>query len=154
MKATGPPGALSAQSPDVVGNWKLISIAATTVSGERNDSFFGPDPKGLLIYTRDGRMTVIITFSSRKQFSGPDPFASPPDEQAAAFATVLAYGGRYSVTGDKVTHHVEVSSVEAWVNTDLARNIRFEGDRMTLITPPMSVGGTMQTGELIWERLH
>jgi hypothetical protein len=99
-------------------------------------------------------MMAIISYGGRKPLSGGDRIASPPDERAAAFATFFAYAGRYSVTGNKVTHHVEVSSVENWVNTDLIRIIRFEGDRMTLITQPISVDGKMRTSELVWERLH
>ena len=98
-------------------------------------------------------MTAMISYSGRKPLSGADRIASPPDERAAAFATFLAYAGRYSVAGDHVTHHVEVASVENWVNTDLVRRIKIQGDRMTLITPPQSVGGRMQTTELVWERV-
>ena len=150
----GASGTLIAQSPDVVGTWKLVSASTTVASGERNDIPFGPNPKGFLMYTREGQMTAIISYSGRKPLSGADRIASPPDERAAAFATFFAYGGRYSVTGNKITHHVEVASVENWVNTDLVRIIKLEGDRMTLITPPLSVGGRMQTTELVWERLH
>ena len=150
----GASGTLIAQSPDVVGTWKLLSASATTTGGERNDISLGPNPKGLLIYSRDGKMTVIISQSGRKLLSGSDRFVSPPNEQAAAFVTFFAYGGRYSVTGDKITHHVEVASVENWVNTDLVRIIKIEGDRMTLITPTLSVRGRMQTTELVWERLR
>src|SRR5579859_1097914 len=87
---------LIAQAPDVVGTWKLVTASSTSATGERKDNSFGPSPKGLLIYTREGRMTAIISYSGRKPLSGPDRIASPPEEQAAAFATFFAYGGRYS----------------------------------------------------------
>ena len=35
----------------------------------------------------------------------------------AAFATFIAYGGRYEVTGDTVAHHVETSLFPNWVGT-------------------------------------
>ncbi|MBZ5622032.1 MAG: lipocalin-like domain-containing protein [Acidobacteriia bacterium] len=114
----------------------------------------GRNPSGFLIYTHEARMTAIISYSGRNRLSGADRIASPPDERATAFATFFAYGGRYTMTGNKITHHVEVASVENWVKTDLVRTIKLEGDRMTLITPPLSVGGRMQTTELVWERLH
>ena len=147
-------GKLVAQAPDVVGTWKLVSASATTASGEMNEMPFGQNPKGLLTYTREGRMTAIISYGGRKLLSGADRIASPPEERAAAFATFFAYAGRYSITGNKVTHHVEVASVENWVNTDLVRVTEFEGDRMTLITPPLSVSGRMQTSKLVWERIR
>ena len=55
--------------------------------------------------------------------------------------------------GDKVIHHVEISSVENWVRTDLVRSITFEEERITLTTAPLSVGGRMQITELIFERV-
>ena len=54
---------------------------------------------------------------------------------------------------DKVIHHVEVATVQNWVNTDLVRVLRVEGDQLILQTPRPSVGGVIQTSELVWERL-
>jgi hypothetical protein len=120
--------------------------------GVKNDAPFGSSPIGVLTYTRDDRMTAIISHGGRKPLSG-DRISAPPAERAEAFATFFAYAGRYSLGGDTVTHHVEVSSVENWVNTDLVRLIKFEGDRLILRTPPMSVGGKVQSTELVWERI-
>jgi len=97
-------------------------------------------------------MTVLISHSGRTALSG-DRISAPAAERAQAFATFLAYAGRYSLKEDKVIHHVEVSSVENWVNTDLVRTLALEGQRITLTTPPLSVGGRMQTTALVWERL-
>jgi hypothetical protein len=35
----------------------------------------------------------------------------------------------------------------------MVRSIKFEGDRITLVTPPTAVNGEIQTVELIWQRL-
>src|SRR4051812_33129369 len=92
------------------GTWRLVSVSATTASGVRNDAPYGADPTGLLIYTRDGRMSVTISHAGRKLLSVIDRTAAPPSERAEAFATFLAYAGRYTVVGDSVVHHVEVAS--------------------------------------------
>ena len=47
------------------------------------------------------------------------------EEQAEAFKTFLAYAGRYTLNGDKVTHTVEVSSIQNYVNRDLLRGVKF-----------------------------
>jgi len=99
-------------------------------------------------------MTAIISFSGRKPLSKADLFSAPAEERAEAFATFFAYAGRYSLSGDKVTHHVEISSVENLVNTDLVRFIKFEDGRIRLRTPPAPIGGTTQTFELVWERVE
>ncbi len=75
------------------------------------------------------------------------------EEQAEAFKTFLAYAGRYSLSGDKVIHHVEISSIPNYVDKDLIRSVKFQGDRIVLVTPPTPVNGKLQTVELIWQRL-
>jgi hypothetical protein len=54
---------------------------------------------------------------------------------------------------DRVIHHVEISSLQNWVNTDLVRLIKFQGDRIILATPPSSISGKIQAWELVWERV-
>lgn len=144
---------LITQSQDsVVGTWRLVSASASTADGRLIDAPFGLNPSGLVTYTPEGRMTTMISHGGRKPLSG-NRISSPASERAEAFATFFAYAGRYSVSGDKVTHHVEISSVQNWVNTDMVRVVKFEGDRITLRTPPLSVGGTIQTTDLVWERV-
>jgi hypothetical protein len=75
------------------------------------------------------------------------------EEQAEAFKTFLAYAGRYTISGDNVTHHVEIATIQNYVDRDLVRNVKFEGDQITLVTPPTRVNGKIQTVELIWQRL-
>jgi hypothetical protein len=79
--------------------------------------------------------------------------SSRTEEQAEAFNTFLAYSGRYTLGDDKVTHHIEISSIQNYVGKDLVRNIRLEGDQIVLITPPTMVNGKIQSVELTWQRL-
>jgi Lipocalin-like domain len=137
----------------LAGTWKLVSASSTTSTGERIETPYGPGPVGVLTYGGDGRMTSLISYGGRKPLSFGGGTRSPHEEQAEAFNTFLAYAGRYTLSDDKVTHHVEISSIQNYVNKDLVRSIKFEGDRLTLVTPPMTVNGKIQTIELIWERL-
>lgn len=75
------------------------------------------------------------------------------EEQAEAFKTFLAYGGRYRLAGDKVIHSIEISSIQNYVNKELVRSVQFQGNRILLLTPPTRVNGKLQTVELVWERL-
>jgi hypothetical protein len=105
---------------------------------------------GLLTYSGDGRVTAVISFGGRKSL----PFGGgTPEEQADAFKTFLAYAGRYTLSGEKVIHHIEISSIQNYVDKDLVRTVKFQGDQIILVTPPTSVNGKMQTVELIWQRL-
>jgi hypothetical protein len=74
-------------------------------------------------------------------------------ERAEAFATFLAYAGRYQVSADILIHQVEVASVENWVGSNLVRLARLEGDRLTLKTPPTPYGGRLQVFTLVWTRI-
>lgn len=139
---------------NIVGTWKLVAASASTTAGVRIDNPLGAGPTGMLVYTADGHMAAIVRYGGRRPLSGADYVASPAVERAEAFATFFAYGGRYSVSGSAVTHHVEVASVENWINTDMMRRLQLDGNRLVLRTPPLSVGGTVQISELIWERLN
>jgi Lipocalin-like domain len=138
----------------LVGTWKLVSASSTTSTGEHIEAPYGPGPAGILTYGADGRMTSVISYGGRKPLSFGGGTRSPQEEQAEAFNTFLAYAGRYTLAGDKVTHHVEISSIQNYVNKDLPRGIKFEGDRITLTTPPMAVNGKIQTIALVWQRLQ
>lgn len=137
------------QNENLVGTWKLLSASSQTSSGERDESPYGLTPSGLLAYTADGRVTALISYGGRKLLRA----GAAVEEQAEAFKTFLAYAGRYSIRGDQITHRIEISSVQNYVNQDLVRTIRFVDDRIILLTPPTLVNGKVQTVELIWQRL-
>ena len=137
----------------LIGTWKLVSASSTTSTGERIEAPYGPGPAGFLTYGEDGRMTSLISYGGRKPLSFGSGTRSPQEEQAEAFNTFLAYAGRYTLSDNNVIHHVEISSIQNYVNRDLARTIKFQGDRITLTTPPMTVNGKIQTIELVWQRL-
>jgi len=92
----------------------------------------------------------MISYGGRKPLS---PGGGKPEEQADAFKTFLAYAGRYKFDGEKVTHHVEVSSIQNYVGKDLVRTVKFRDDQITLVTPPTRINGEIRTLELIWQRV-
>jgi hypothetical protein len=135
----------------LAGTWKLIGASSTTSAGERIETPYGLGPVGFLTYTADGRVSSVISYGGRKPLS---MGGGKTEELVEAFKTSLAYAGRYTLSGDKVTHHIEVSSIQNYVDRDLIRIIKFEDDRITLITPPTPVNGKIQTVELVWQRLQ
>ena len=133
----------------LVGTWKLVSASSTAKTGERSETPYGISPTGFLTYSDDGRVTALISYDGRKPLS----VGAGVVEQAEAFKTFLAYAGRYTFSGEKITHHIEISSIQNYVGKDLVRTVKLEGDRITLTTPPTPVNGKTQTVELIWQRL-
>ena len=99
-----------------MGTWKLVSVSSITSTGERSETPYGSKPVGLLSYTADGRVSALISYDGRKSLS---PGGGSLQEQADAFKTFLAYAGRYTLSDDKVIHHVEISSIQNYVDRDL-----------------------------------
>jgi len=137
----------------LTGTWKLVSASGSTDKGGTIKDAYGPNPTGILTFTADGRMMVIIAMDGRKPLSVADRVSAPVDERADAFSTFIAYAGRYTLEGDKETVRIDVSSLQNWVGTDQVRFVSLHGDRVTLRTLPMLRGGVLQTFELVWERL-
>ena len=137
----------------IAGTWRLIAASATS-GGDRNDAPYGPNPSGFITYTGDGRVMAIISHSGRKPLASGDRISASVDERAEAFATSFSYAGRYSLAGDRIVHRVEIASVQNWVDTDLVRLVRVQNNRITLTTPPISVGGQIRTTELVCERIN
>lgn len=144
---------MTGDNDSLVGTWKLVSASSSDSSGQQLEPPYGANPVGFLTYTADGRITALISFGGRKTLS---VGARPPalqEEQAEAFKTFLAYGGRYRLNGDKVVHSIEISSIQNFVNKELVRTVTFVGDQIRLVTPPSMVNGKMQIIELVWQRL-
>jgi len=148
-----PTKAMAENKNKLVGTWRLVSAVSKTDQGEVNNAAYGEHPGGFVTYTAEGRMIVVVTEDGRKPLSVNDRVAAPMEERAQAFSTLNAYAGTYTFSGDKVVHHVEIASMPNWVNTDLVRTVKFSGNRVTFITPPISRGGAVKTFELTWERV-
>jgi len=136
------------------GTWRLISTSSKDKDGAQIEPPYGSNPVGFLTYTKDGRVTALISYSGRKRLSIGAKGTALLEEQAEAFKTFLAYGGRYRLSGEKIIHSIEISSIQNYVDKELVRNIKFQGNRIVLLTPPTMVNGKIQTVELVWERLE
>lgn len=136
------------ENEKLVGTWKLVSALSTSSAGERDEAPYGVGPDGLLTYAADGRVTALISYGGRKRLS----MQATVEEQAAAFKTFFAYSGSYALSANKVVHKIEISSIPNYVGQNLVRTVKFDGDRITLATPPALVNGKVQTVELIWQR--
>jgi len=133
----------------LIGTWKLVSASSTTSKGEPSDSPYGTSPAGLLTYTEDGRVSVVISHGGRR----PLPPLATMEQHADAFNTFLAYAGKYTISGGEIIHSVEISSIQNYVGKDLVRTVKFQGDQIILATPPTPIKGKTRIIELIWERL-
>lgn len=137
----------------LVGTWRLISWDAIGADGSIERPM-GGRPEGLLSYAADGMMLVLLGTGDRARISGSDISGSSVEERAEAMRTFIAYGGRYELAGSRVTHHVEMSLYPNWVGTRQVREASFDatGNRLTLVSPPIAVGGSARSQHVTWER--
>jgi hypothetical protein len=136
-----------------VGTWRLLSLEART-SGEVVGYPLGKDAVGYLIYSQEGFMTASVMRAGRAKFASADLLGASTEEQLAAMESYSSYCGRYEVKTDKVIHHIELSLFPNWSESDQERFFEFSGDRLTLRTRPMSVGGVELTLHADWQRVH
>jgi hypothetical protein len=147
---------LPIQREMLIGTWKLVSASNVTDSGIVREEAYGRNPIGFLTYTADGRMMGILTNGGRKPLSKGWKVA-PAEEKAEAFSTSLAYAGTFTVSGNRVTHHVEAATDPNRLNKDLVRIVvGLEGDRVTLRTvEPLAWDDGVRYAyqELVWDRM-
>jgi hypothetical protein len=134
----------------LVGTWKLQSYVVTTAAGERSTPY-GEKPQGYLSYSADGRMQVIAAANGRRVPTDTNP---SDHDRVALYDTMFAYAGAYSVEGDKVTHHVDISWNETWTGTDQVRRFEVNGNVLTITTRiPDPVSGAETHYAVAWERV-
>jgi len=135
-----------------VGTWKLVSAEFRRSDGEFAYPY-GEAPSGVVIYDAQGHMAVQIMGSDRPSFASDDEQNGTFDELKAAFGKYGAYFGTYTVdeAQGRVIHHVQGSLFPNWVGHDQIRHFEFNGNRLTLKSPPILDGGSNLTGTLVWE---
>ena len=86
-------------------------------------------------------MSVAVMAANRLKFGAGDIAGGTDEEKVAAADTYLSYCGRYEIQGEKVVHHIEVSFFPNWLGVVQKRIFEFDGNTLSLSTPPLIVGG-------------
>ncbi len=135
---------------ELVGSWRLVSFDLEAGDGTLSHPF-GREVTGYLFYNADGYMSSAFMSADRAGGTDGDLAAAG---RTNSYDQFMAYCGGYRVRGDKITHRVEVSSLAAWTGTLQERWYKLDGDRLELLTAPLSVGGDAPVARLVWERTH
>jgi hypothetical protein len=149
---TGPTAGIGQDQNPVLGTWKLKSwVRVVPATGERYNQA-GEHPNGYISYSADGRMYAIMVFQNRIK-----PLAATPtdEERVKLHQTMLAYAGTYTVQGEKVTHHIDISWNQAWAGTDQLRFFKLDGNTLTITTPVFKspIDGREASGVVVWEKV-
>ena len=126
----------------IVGTWDFIVAEITSADGKKAYPF-GETPKGLLIFTPDGRFSQIHIASDVPRIASGNRLTGTPEEYAAINRRSLAVFGTYTVDEDKktVTFNIMSSTFPNWQGEAQTRTI----DKLTadefVNTNPNVAGG-------------
>ena len=123
----------------IQGIWRLVSFEVEFQATGERQNFMGENPTGYIIFTPEGRMTVIITNEGRKP-------ATTEQDRADLFKSMVAYTGLYRVEGDKWITKVDVSANPAWVGTEQTRSFKINGNRLQESTALMKYAAQPEKG--------
>lgn len=133
------------------GRWNIVSWTQDYDDG-RVMKPMGDALEGFILYAPDGTMCCFIARADRPKFPSGLQFQASEAEKAQAYDGLMSYGGRYTVEGDRVEHHVEISGFPNWVGGVQKRSFRMDGDEL-LITARIEAGTPeARTATLRWRR--
>jgi len=140
---------------DLIGSWRLESYT-NTVEGAGAALPLGINPIGLLIYTPDGYMSAQLMSLDRSSPDVGDWNSKSQSDDVEESEDFISYSGEYQF--DEVTatvsHIPSVSFVTALIGHRLKRQVKLDGDRLTLTVTTPQVGGNCVKSSLCWLKLH
>lgn len=133
---------------DFIGTWKLVDYSFLHEDGTIEKPW-GDNVVGFLIYSAEGYMSGNLSPAGRRH-----NIEAAESQKTRRKRDYIAYAGPYTVEGDTITHHVEVSLFPNWLGTAQVRYHRREGDTMVLRTPPIPSGEGVIAVQLTWRKVH
>ncbi|MCA9120138.1 MAG: lipocalin-like domain-containing protein [Planctomycetaceae bacterium] len=137
-----------------LGTWKLVSSEMVT-----DDDVIYPLGKhcvGIITFDDFGKLNGQMMNVERPKFASNDMLRGTPEEMQAAYQGYVAFWANYTVDEEQGTmsYTVEGSLFPNWVGHQQERHYKFDGNRLTLETSPLSLGGKENVvGVLVWEKL-
>jgi len=137
----------------IVGTWNFQ--VAEVVAPDGKKSFpFGETPKGILIFTADGRFAQIHVAGDVPKIASNNRMTGTPEEYAGIMKRSLSVFGTYAVDEDKktVTYNIVSSSFPNWEGEAQTRNI----DKLTaeeFVNTNPNVGGGRGSASNFYRRV-
>ena len=106
-----------------IGAWRLVQLEEEGADGKVHRA----DCSGMLVYTRDGHMSVQVMYRSPQAGTPAGPVQYAQGGYEASF-------GSYEVSADAhtFTYHVEGAFVRSLIGKDLVRVFEMSGRQMTV----------------------
>ena len=145
-------GAAAAQQntlkEQLVGTWTFISSTGKLADGS---PVWGSNPKGLLIFTDNGRYSSQIVRADVPKFAAKNRLQGTPDENKAAVRGSISSFGTYTVNeaNKSFTVRFDASSYPNNTGAEQTRPFTIVGDELKVMNPASSAGGQ---SELVYKR--
>ena len=128
---------------NLVGAWTLISSDTVRTDGSKVPTF-GDNPKGIIIFTSDGRFIYLISRGDLPKFASNNRNTGTPEENKAVVQGSIATFGTYSVAGTDLMIKVENSTFPNWIGADQKRTIAITGNQLKWTNAAGSGGGVVE----------
>lgn len=124
----------------LVGTWIVVSSSTKLPDGS---PAWGSNPKGLVIFTENGRYSSHLMRSDRPKFASNNRTTGTPEENKAAVQGAISSFGTYSVDEANKTFTIryEASSYPNLEGTEQTRPLTIAGDELKVTNPSPSAGG-------------
>lgn len=149
-----PSGAVAQQKSlkeQLVGAWTLVSVINEQSDGTKIEGF-GPSPKGIIIFTRDGYFSLLQTRADLPKVAANDRAKATPEEATAIAKGSIAYYGTYVANdADKIVAvKIETSTFPNLIGTDQKRIVTsITPDELKFTNPRTPSGAILYT---VWKR--
>ena len=126
----------------IVGSWNFVVAEVTAPDGKKSFPF-GETPKGILIFTADGRFAQIHVAGDVPRIASNNRLTGTPEEYAGIMRRSLSVFGTYTVdeANKTVTYHIVSSSFPNWEGEAQTRNIdKLTADEFVNTNPGVAGG--------------
>jgi hypothetical protein len=137
----------------IVGSWNFV-VAEVTASDGKKSFPFGETPRGILIFTADGRFAQIHVAGDVPKIASNNRMTGTPEEYADIMKRSLSVFGTYTVDEEKktVTYNIVSSSFPNWEGEAQTRVIdKLTADEFVNTNP--NVGGGRGSASNFYRRV-
>lgn len=126
---------------ELAGVWRLVSFHDVDDEGNRGEGPLGPAPRGLLFYSADGYVSVTMMRAPDHGAPNHDAPDQEPGADGGPRQDYMSYAGTWRRSGGQVFHALTVAPDPGWLGTEQVRDLRLDGDRLTLTGNALSRPG-------------
>lgn len=142
---------------ELIGTWRLLSYIEVPIGGGDSAFPYGKSPKGILLYSPDGFMSVQISASEELRFTSGDRMIASNEEVVKRLRSYIAFSGKYMIDNNRggVTYSIDTCLYPNWEGTTQTRKVDFEGDILYQKSmEPILSDGKLVHAYMTWKRIE